>query len=221
MNGSLRVTPLRLTLLAALAFTTVTPCLAQSANGSGSAAGPVITGFRTAKFGMTETQIRHEIANDFKTPANAIGEAVNPLQRTTVLSVLVPDLVPGGGAAVVNYVLGYQSHKLIQISIVWSPAFDPKITPAILAQDGESLQQYFATEGFPPDRITGDIPTQNGELMLRARDDIGNVVSLIISGTIAKDKASSKALLTPTDLTLTYATDPLNPDVFQLTKGTF
>jgi hypothetical protein len=184
-------------------------------------AGPSIDGFRNAKFGMSESQVRGAIETEFNTPASAITQTENELQHTAVLSVQVPDLVPGGGTAAVSYVFGYQSHRLIEVNILWSPELDPKTTPQMLYQDGESLQQYFASEGFPADRSTGNVATPNGVLLFRATDTSGNAVLLILSGTITKDQKVDKSVLSPTTLTLAYAADPLHPDVFQLAKGSF
>lgn len=230
MNDLLHKRCLRLLLLgaASLGIAGAHPAWAQASAASTAAsapatadAGPAVDGFRTAKFGMTESALRSAITKDFNLPASAITTAENSLQRTTVLSVTVPDLVPGGGAAEVSYVLGYQSHKLIEVNILWSAEIDPKITPTMLYQDGQSLQQYFAGEGFPPERTSGNIATPNGVLLFRATDTSGNAVLLILSGNITKDQKSDKTVLSPNTLTLAYAADPLHPDVFQLTKGSF
>jgi hypothetical protein len=183
--------------------------------------GPSIAGFRGANFGMTEAQVRSAIKDNFKLPASAINAAENALQHTQVLSVQVPDLVPGGGTAAVSYVFGYQTHKLIEVNILWSAQIDPKITGATLYQNGESLQQYFAAEGFPADRSTGNVATPNGVLLFRATDTTGNAVLLILSGTMTKDAKTDKSVLSPEALTLAYAADPQHPDIFQLTKGSF
>jgi hypothetical protein len=186
------------------------------------APGPSITGFRDAQFGMTQGQVKTAIETAFKLPASAITAGINPVQHTNVLSVAVPDLIPGSGIATISYVFGYQSHKLIEINILWSLTIDPKITAMSLYQTGESLQQYFAGEGFPPQRSTGNIATPNGVLLFRATDPTGNAVLLIISGTMSKDpKAPDKSVLSPASLTLAYATNPDHPDVFQLAKGSF
>lgn len=220
MSYPLRANSLRLLLLATFASGFAAPCLAQTAATS-STAGPAIDGFRSAKFGMSEAQVRNAIESDFNLSASAISEAENPVQRTTVLTVAVPNLVPDDGIAVANYVLGYQSHKLVQVSIVWSPEIDPKITPGMLYQNGQSLQQYFAGEGFPASRSSGEIPMPNGEILFRATDTTGNEVGLILSGAISKDSKTGKSTVDLTALTLTYATDPMHPDVFQLAKGSF
>ena len=185
------------------------------------AAGPAIDGFRGAKFGMTETQVRAAVEAEFHPAAGAITRAENQLQHTAVLSVQVPNLVPDGGTAAVSYVFGYQSHKLMEVNILWSPEIDPKTTPTMLYQDGETLQQYFAGEGFPADRSTGNIATPNCVLLFRATDAASNAILLILSGSISKDTKDNKSILTPTTLTLAYAADPMHPDVYQLAKGSF
>lgn len=223
MLTQFRQNTLRLAILVAFAgsFCNIVSARADTAAVAVQAAGPAIDGFRTAKFGMTEGQVRNAVQADFKVSAAAITNTENQLQRTTVLGVQVPDLVPQGGTATISYVFGYQSHKLIQVNIVWSPEIDPKTTPMMLYQDGESLQQYFASEGFPANRSTGNIATPNGVLLFRANDAGGNAVLLILSGTISKNPKDSSTALSPTTLTLAYAADALHPDVFQLAKGSF
>jgi len=185
------------------------------------ASGPAIEGFRGANFGMTQMQVRAAIAREFNISAAAITASENVLQHTQVLSVKLPDLVPGGGDAAVSYVFGYTTHRLIEVNVLWSAQIDPKITPAMLYQNGESLQNYFATEGFPADRSTGNVATANGILLFRATDSNGNAVLLILSGAMTKDPKSDKSILSPEALTLAYAADPQHPDIFQLPKGSF
>jgi hypothetical protein len=205
----------------ALADTTAAPAVSAPDGSSAANPGPSITGFRNAEFGMTQEQVRKAIELEFKLPASAISQGMNTIQHTAVLNAQVPDLIPGGGVAHISYIFGFQSHKLMEINVVWSKAADPKTTAQQLYQNGESLQQYFAGEGFPPQRSTGNIITANGLLLFRATDPIGNAVLLILSGTVSKDQKSDKPTLDPAALTLVYATDPQHPDVFQLNKGSF
>jgi hypothetical protein len=165
--------------------------------------------------------VRSAIAAEFKIPAGAITATENQLQRTTVLGIQIPDLVPQGGIAAISYVFGYQSHRLMEVNILWSPEIDPNTTPHMLYQNGVTLQQYFAGENFPADRSTGNIATPNGVLLFRATDAGGNAVLLILSGTVTKNPKDNATELNPTTLTLAYAADPLHPDVFQLPKGSF
>jgi hypothetical protein len=170
---------------------------------------------------MTQTEVRRVIESEFRLPAASIKQGEDTVQHTAILNVQVPNLIPGAGIANVSYVFGYQSHTLMEVSIVWSRAIDPKTTPQQIYQNGETLQQYFATEGFPPQRSSGNIATSDGVILFRATDPVGNAVGLILSGAMTKDPKTNRTTLQPGALTLAYVSDPQHPDIFQLSKGSF
>jgi hypothetical protein len=180
-----------------------------------------IRGFRGAEFGMTESQLRATIPSNLGVSASAIHASENPVQKTAVITVKAPNLLPDGGAADVSYVFGYRSHKLIEINILWSKATDPKITLAQLEHNGVELQTYFRGEGFPPDRTAANLAVPGGLLLFRTNDKAGHAIVLVLAGTVTKDAKSDKATLVPTSLSLAYAANPEHPDVFELKHGSF
>jgi hypothetical protein len=181
-----------------------------------------IDGFRSARFGLSEPDVRRAIAADFRLSGAAIVATENPVQRTPVLRVRTADLIPGGGTAQIDYIFGYRSHALIEVNILWSAATDAATTPARLVANGAALQAYFLREAFPPAQTVLNALLPDGNVMLfRAQDESGHAVVLVISGKRDKLAASGSARLTPTALTLVYAADPAHPDVFQLKKGSF
>ncbi|MDA8052045.1 MAG: hypothetical protein M0002_18945 [Rhodospirillales bacterium] len=185
------------------------------------AKGPQITGFRGATFGMTEAEVRGVIGRDFHLPPPSIQTGENPVERTAILSVRVADLSPGAGGAIVSYVFGYRSHRLIEVNIVWSKVSDASLTPKALAVIGARLQAYFAGEHFAPGRSALNVPLPNGLLLFRTVDQAGRAIALILSGPVKTDAKSGKRVLTPTTLSLAYAADATHPDVFRLEKGSF
>ena len=150
-----------------------------------------VEGFRSAKFGMSDSDVKNAIVKDFDLKREEIQEKPNPGERTTVLSVKVPDLLPGGGAAEVSYVLGYESKKLIQVSISWSKATDEKMSPEQLFSNSSVLRAHFLTEGFRPDTIASNAPINGGLLVFRGSDVDDHTVMLILQGTMAKAKPSN------------------------------
>src|SRR5271168_239306 len=54
--------------------------------GAPNASPAAIDGFRDARFGMNEEQVRAEIRSDFPAAAASLTSAVNPSEKTTVLS---------------------------------------------------------------------------------------------------------------------------------------
>src|SRR5580704_4739816 len=79
-----------------------------------------IEGFRSAGFGMTEAQVRLAVHKDFPAAGEKVSSELNPAEKTTVLTVYVPDLIPGTGKARISYILGYSTKKLIQVNISWA-----------------------------------------------------------------------------------------------------
>jgi hypothetical protein len=179
-----------------------------------------VDGFRSAKFGMTDVEVKAAIQKDFKVQADDIKEQPNPAERTTVVAVKVPDLLPGGGAAEVAYVFGYESRKLIQVSISWSKAIDDKMTAEQLFSNSSVLRAHFLAEGFKPDTIASNMPINNGILVFRGSDSNDHTAMLILQGTTT-DGANNQKILTPTALLLFYVADAKAPDVYRLPPGTF
>ena len=100
--------------------------------GAAAAEPAAVEGFRSARFDMTEEQLRAAIAADFKISPVQIVKQVHKADRTTILSIKVPDLLPESGVAQINYKLGYKSKKLIQVDVIFGAAVDPKVTPQAL-----------------------------------------------------------------------------------------
>jgi len=181
-----------------------------------------IDGFRSAHFGMSEAEIRKAIEADFKLSGSAVRPGDNPVERTHQLSVTVPDLVPDSGKAVVDYVFGYKSKRLIEVNVTWSAATDPANKPATLLQTGATLGGYFRTEAFPAGQTIANVMLADGSLVLfRGTDPAGHVVNLVLTGPVHQDTKEHKAQMTPAVLVLVYAADTVHPDVFRLQKGTF
>ena len=179
-----------------------------------------VEGFRSARFGMSEAEVKTAIAKDFNLKGDAIREQPNPGERTRVLVVKVPELLPGGGAAEVSYVIGYQTKKLIQVSISWSKANDDKMTPEQLFSNSSVLRTHFVGEGFKPDTIATNMPINGGLLMFRGSDAKDRTVMLILQGTFAQGQGDQR-ILTPTALLLFYIADAKTPDIYKLPPGSF
>jgi len=181
-----------------------------------------IDGFRSAHFGMSEQETRKAIEADFKLSGSAVRPGDNPVERTHVLSVTVPDLVPDSGKAVIDYVFGFKSQRLIEVNVTWSAASDPANKPTTLLHIGATLQGYFQSETFPAGQAIANAVLANGGLLLfRGTDPAGHTVVLMLSGPVQQDTKEHKAQMTPTVLSLVYAADPTHPDVFRLQKGAF
>lgn len=181
----------------------------------------LVGGFRSAKFGMSEVEVVKAIKSDFAVSNAVITQTTNKVEGTHLLKVSVNNLLPNSGQAVVTYSFGYKTDKLDEIDVTWD-AKGPGNSPAVLLRNGAVLQNYFLSEPFAPGSVTGSALLTNGNLLLfRGTDSAGHVVALLISGPSTHDAASNKINITPTDLTVAYASDPTHPDIFKIQAGAF
>lgn len=204
-----------------------TPAPVAPATPAASGDAPVVTstadvhGFRSARFGMTENEVRAAIATDFALKGDAIKVDSNKTEKTQILSVKVPDVLPNGGTADVSYVFGFNSKTLIQVGVSWSKAFDDKMTPEQLFSNATMLRTHFLGAGFKPDTIATNAPINGGLLMFRGSDANDHTTLLILQGTLAQGQNEQQRVLTPTGLLLFYIADAKTPDVYRLKPGSF
>jgi hypothetical protein len=78
-----------------------------------------ISGFRSAKFGMTEKEVLRAIAKDFKISKRKVEKKVLSAEKVTALVVHIPKLIQVGGPSDIVYLLENKSNKLIRINIDW------------------------------------------------------------------------------------------------------
>jgi len=179
-----------------------------------------VDGFRAARFGMSEAEVKSAIASDFGIKGNAVREQPNSGERTKALMVKVPDLLPGGGTAEVSYIFGYHTKKLIQVSVSWSKATDEKMTPEQLFSNSSVLRAHFLSEGFRPETIASNMPIGGGLLIFRGSDAKDHTTMLILQGTFTQGEHNQR-ILTPASLLLFYVEDAKAPDVYRLPPGSF
>lgn len=175
-----------------------------------------ISGFRTARFGMKEPELREALAKDFGlSPASmTVTDAAGLGART--LSFLLDGLVPGAGVAQISYIFGYQGKDLIQISATWGGPGRPETGAPQVEAAAAELKRYFRSLPLDPALMTFDLRQSDGTMILaRARDPQGHVAMLIRSE--VPDNAGAKRPM----LQLVYIRDDKQPDVFRIQKGLF
>jgi hypothetical protein len=182
-----------------------------------------VQGFRSARFGMSDDEVRKAIVKDFGVKPDAIKAETNPGEQTRVLTVKVPELLPRGGAALVSYVLGYSKGKLVQVNIVWSKDTDPAIVPDTLARGAGLLVGYFQSQAFSPESliVNGVAKDRKALVAFRGVDAQKRMVLLILPGTFSETRGDSAPSFSPVSMRLSYILDPDNPDIFKIAPGQF
>lgn len=178
-----------------------------------------LTGFRSAQFGMSEEAVLEAIKADFGFEDDDINIGVNTVERTRVISIQVPGILPEGGTAQVSYIFGYQSKALIQVGLLWSPVVDASITDETLYANGELLASFFAGAGYQADTIVRDVVFDTGILLFRGSDPEGHTAILLLQGRFEGEDGN--LTLMPETLTLLYAVNPDDPDILKISPGDF
>ncbi len=140
-----------------------------------------VSGFRSARFGMTQDQVKEAIKADFGIEAKDIHQGTNDQEKTKLLTIQIANLVPDSGTAVVTYIFGFTSQKLIQVNVLWGKPAQQEVKPNELVTTGKLLQQYFLGQGFAQEGMIVGGQLNNGWVMLfNGFDEKKRSVSLIL-----------------------------------------
>ena len=170
---------------------------------------------------MSEEAVRQAIRGRFPAAASRLASAVDPSEKTTILSLAVTDLLPHTGTAHIFYIFGYHSKKLIQVNILWVSDRSAGADQEIIGT-ANALRDYFASENFRPDSVVANHRlAANAILVFRGSDDRNRTVLLVLSGAAGSAHPEGKNAPRPPPLTLelSYIADAAHPDVFRIGKG--
>src|SRR5579871_1102751 len=167
---------------AAPKITAPAPAAARSTPSAPPLALAKVDGFRTAKFGMSEDEVRDAIMQDFGIGNSDVKHETNPVQMTTALTVDVKDLLPGSGLARVTYLIGYKSSKLFSVVIVWARALNAADTQEVLVEAAAVLRAHFETESFAKGVVVDTGLPDGSVLVFRGVDGQGRMVAMTATG---------------------------------------
>jgi hypothetical protein len=183
-----------------------------------------VEGFRSARLNMTEQEVREAINRDFPAGAGGgtrrtgnIDTQQNRVYRTTALVISVRDVMPDTGVARIEYILGYQSRKLIQINVIWGTPADPQAPLEVVQTAAARLQTFFLQENFPADRRGVNLQQQDGLVMFRGRDPQGRTVEVVAQ----VQQPPREGQRGSHSVRLSYILNPEQPDVYTLRRGDF
>jgi len=143
-----------------------------------------ITGFRSARFGMNEDQVRAAVAHDFKDYAALLQTVRHPDARYSLLVLPLPSLEPGPGPAGVTYIFAAAEHKLVQVNVLWSTSDKPGDAERTrMSAAGVQLADYFRALRWRPDAATMGVPLgPNGVVLFSGIDAHKAMVEVSLTG---------------------------------------
>lgn len=186
-----------------------------------------VTGFRNAHFGMTEPELRATITREFLLRPADIVSSANPVEGTTVLTTKVASLEPGPGPAVIAYIFGHSSKRLIQVNVIWSDEAKAAGDANAMIAAGERLQRYFAGYSWKKETTRSGIPVgPNTIVLFSGEDGKSGAVRLVLDGVkyqVQRDgkEQSSPDPKGPPRVLINYIANRDNPDVATIPKGQF
>jgi hypothetical protein len=187
-----------------------------------------VTGFRDAKFGMTEREVRTVVTKSFSVRDADIKTSPNVIEGTNLLTVKVPTLEPAPGPANITYIFGNKSKRLIQINLIWGEeATNPPTDANTMVGAGTRLGRYFEGFTWRKDGAKAGIPVGDNTVVLFAgEDDKKGAVRVLVDGVkyqMNKDgnQTTSPDPKGPPKLIVNYIADRENPDVARIENGKF
>lgn len=211
-------------LTAALTVSVCATALSQQSGFEESMDSPQVAGFRSARFGMLESETLEAIQRDFQIQPGNISAQTNDGDRTTSLTATVAQIFPGSGPTQVVYIHGYRDGKLIQVNILWGSPGVEDADPQELVTTANLLRNYFIGLGFDPENTVVNTRVDDRVLVVfRAVDEQGRMVLLQLVSTqlpaAGEEEADPKFRVA--SLLLSYIENTRDPDVFQIRKGLF
>ena len=182
-----------------------------------------IEGFRSARFGMTLKKVFGALKKDFGIGKDDVSKTQNAIEKTTSLLITVNNLIPGSGPAIIAYIFGYESKKLIQINIIWTGEGKTLASAENLVATGNILRNYFSAQEFPEEGLLKNQRLTNGSIvMFRGVDAKGRAVVLQLN--VEQAVGSEEETTSETNvssLNLSYILDSTAPDIFKVDAGEF
>lgn len=187
-----------------------------------------VTGFRDAKFGMTETEVKATVVKSFGVKPTEIVASTNPVEGTTVLTVKLASLDPAPGAARVAYILGNKSKKLIQVNVIWGEEGATATSDVNgMMTAGSRLERYFAGFVWKKDAVRAGIPVgENTVVLFAGEDDRKGAVRVIADGVKYQmqregNQTTSPDPKGPPKLIINYIANRDDPDIAKIERGRF
>ena len=179
----------------------------------------VVSGFRSAQFGMNERDILKAIRNDFGLEKKQVSRQVHPNEKTISLEIKVSKLLPESDPAKIFYILGYKTRRLIHINVIWGrPVMKDPNAEAVVATANQLrnhfVQKKYQKEGFAYNHQLGE----GLILVFQGKDRKGRAARLLLSNPKSEgDKKAGENIA----LTLSYIERLEDPDVYRIKEGDF
>src|SRR3984957_881706 len=203
-------------LCASLALSVVVGSLTRPDVATAQAALPKyeVTGFREARFGMTEAQVRSIAKSSFAVHDGDMTLSADAIAGTTKLVVHVQMLEPGLGVGRVEYFFGHTRQTLFQVNVVWGLDTNPQLSNSEMLEAAGRPQRSFPGFAWAQGTVRTGIPigivfNDRAIFLFSGADERGGAVSVAVENVLYGELANGVLSLAPersvgTRLTVSY-----------------
>lgn len=178
-----------------------------------------VEGYGQLRFGMDAEQIKSRLRLNFPQANPVLIDRVDAISRTRVLTLELPALDPGPGAATISCVLGATSQRLIAVNVIWLATDQASQTQEKLWIDAAAkLAKTYAAQPWPLFNTTyGTVVAPGVSVVFTGHDEAGGAAEIKLQGVTTPLGAYSG----PSSLRLTLVANASRPDIYRLAADSF
>lgn len=196
-----------------------------------------VSGFRSARFGATESEVMKAIKNDLGVKEANVHRTQDATTRVTVLEVKLKAFTPMNLPATMTYVLGYKCNCLMQVGISWAFPDNASVEQRKTAMMGVgALVDRFTKMKWEKDEVVtgramGEVKdgSDNALVFFRGQNKKNEAITLIGApvkmSKNAKDPKKEDSFAANIDeiktISLSYEKDVVNPDIYKVDVSGF
>lgn len=178
-----------------------------------------VEGYGQLRFGMDAEQIKSVLKLDFPQANPVLIDRIDAVSRSRVLTLELPALDPGPGAATISCVFGATSKRLIAVNVIWLAAIKASPTQETLWIDAAAkLAKTYASQPWPLFNTTyGTVVAPGVSVVFTGHDEAGGAAEIKLQGVTTPLGSYSG----PSSLRLTLVANSIRPDIYRLAAGSF
>jgi hypothetical protein len=185
-----------------------------------------VTGFRGARFGMTQDEVRQVAKNAFNIADGQMMLTSDPASGATKLIVHVHQLEAGLGVGRVEYLFGYRQHELFQVNVVWGRDSNPQLDNSDILAGAMRLQGYFLGFDWAYGTVQMAVPLDERSVLLFGAVDRNNgAVTVAVENVRYRLLGGNVRLVpevsVPTIVTVTYLDQTRAADMRAISRREF
>jgi hypothetical protein len=185
-----------------------------------------VTGFRGARFGMTEAEVRQVAKKSFRVDDGQMMLTSDPASGATKLIVHVHELEAGLGVGRVEYLFGYRQHELFQVNVTWGRDTNPLLDNGDMLAAAMRLQGYFLGFDWAYGTVQIGVPLDGRSVLLFGAADRDNGAVMVVVENVRYRLLGGNVRLVPevsvpTIVTVTYLDQARAEDIRTLSRREF